>query len=174
MTKKNILHYTKQGISLKHFALAMVLCLFGGLAAHAEDYNVLVIQFADGTMQSYVLETRPKVTFDATKLYVKSQYVDDVYEYQKVQKFIFETHDISEIQVVRENECRLAFIGGNAVTVSGLAAGCTATLCDTAGRRVQKTKADDAGSVTFNLQSLPTGAYIIALSNGKSFKILKH
>ena len=67
----------------------------------------------------------------------------------------------------------MAFLGDEA-TVGGLATGSTATLCDTAGRNVLKAKADAAGSVTFNLQGLPAGAYIIALSNGKSFKILKH
>ena len=173
MKQKKPLFNTKRSTRLQRVALWAMLCLFGSVTAHAEDFNVLVIQFADGTAQSYVLETRPKVTFDAEKLYVKSTNVDDAYEYRSVKKFVFETHNLSGIQTIRENECRLAFLGG-AATVGGLATGSTATLCDTAGRNVLKAKADAAGSVTFNLQGLPAGAYIIALSNGKSFKILKH
>ena len=165
---------TKCSTHILQICLLAILCFFGSLTAHAGDYNVLVIQFADGTTQSYVLEERPNVTFDATKLYVRSKYVDDVHEYQNVKKFVFETHDLTGIKNVQKDECRLTFIGGNMATVSGLPAGLSAMLCDTAGRNVLKAKADAAGSVTFNLQSLPTGAYIIALSNGKSFKILKH
>ena len=168
--KKELQHY----VQLRHLVLTLALCLFGGAAAFANDYNVLIIQFVDGTTQSYVLETRPKVTFDSRNLYVQSPYVDDKYEYENVKKFVFETHDLSGIQTVKGGECRLTLIGGNSATVSGLEAGLAAMLCDTAGRKVQATKADAAGSVTFNLQGLPVGAYIIALSNGKSFKILKH
>lgn len=173
MKQKESIFRTTTRTRLQRLALWAMLCLFGGVTAHAEDLNVLVIQFADGTAQSYVLETRPKVTFDAEKLYVKSTNVDDAYEYRSVKKFVFETHNLSGIQTIRENECRLAFLGGEA-TVGGLVTGSTATLCDTAGCNVLKAKADAAGSVTFNLQGLPAGTYIIALSNGKSFKILKH
>ena len=165
---------TKCSTRILQICLLAILCFFGSLTAHAGDYNVLVIQFADGTTQSYVLEERPKVTFDATKIYVRSKYVDDVHEYQNVKKFVFETHDLSGIKNVKKDECRLTLIGGTTATVLGLPANLTATLCDTAGRNVLKAKADVAGSVTFNLQGLPAGAYIIALSNGKSFKILKH
>ena len=82
MKQKESLFNTKRSTRLQRFALWAMLCLFGSVTAHAEDFNVLVIQFADGTAQSYVLETRPKVTFDAEKLYVKSTNVDDAYEYR--------------------------------------------------------------------------------------------
>ena len=71
MKQKKPLFNTKRSTRLQRFALWAMLCLFGSVTAHAEDFDVLVIQFADGTAQSYVLETRPKVTFDAEKLYVK-------------------------------------------------------------------------------------------------------
>ena len=58
--------------------------------------------------------------------------------------------------------------------VSGLEAGLAAKLCDTAGRQVRTAKADAAGTVSFSLQGLPVGTYILSLSDGKSFKILKH
>ena len=167
---KKQLHFAR----LRRLVLAMALCLFGSVATFANDYNVLIIQFADGTTQSYVLETRPKVTFDSRNLYVQSPYVDDTYEYGNVKKFVFETHALSGIQAVKGGECRLTLIGGNSATVSGLEAGLAAMLCDTAGRKVQATKADAAGTVSFNLQGLPVGTYIISLSSGKSFKILKH
>lgn len=164
----------KRIAQLRLFCISAILCFFGSITAQAGDYNVLVIQFADGTSQSYVLEERPNVTFDATKLYVRSKYVDDVHEYKNVKKFVFETHDLSGIKNIQKDECRLTFIGGNMATVNGLPAGLSATLCDTAGRNVMKAKADATGTVNFQLQGLPAGTYIIALSNGKSFKILKH
>ena len=114
MKQKESIFRTTTRTRLQRLALWAMLCLFGGVTAHAEDFNVLVIQFADGTAQSYVLETRPKVTFDAEKLYVKSTNVDDAYEYRSVKKFVFETHNLSGIQTIRENECRLAFLGDEA------------------------------------------------------------
>lgn len=168
--KKELQHYAR----LRHLVLTLALCLFGGAAAFANDYNVLIIQFVDGTTQSYVLDTRPKVTFDAQNLYVHSPQVDDTYEYRRVKKFVFETDDVSAIQCVREGECRLTLLGGRAATVSGLEAGLAAKLCDTAGRQVRTAKADAAGTVSFSLQGLPVGTYILSLSDGKSFRILKH
>lgn len=70
--------------------------------ALAEEQSLLTLLFNDGHKQSYVLASRPKVTFDASTLYVASEDVKDEYVLADVRKFVFDKGDITAIAAVKD------------------------------------------------------------------------
>ena len=123
--------------------------------------------------QSYVLATRPKVTFDDSKLYVASNDVSDEYVLADVNKFVFD--DIqTAIAEVKDGECRLTFVDGTTVVVEGIGASKAVCLYDVAGKSLAATKADASGKAVVSLASCQPGVYVVSVEGGKAYKVIKN
>lgn len=143
------------------------------LSASAVTQNLLTIVFNDGQKQSYVLAEKPKVTFDASSLYVNATEVSDTYTLADVHKFVFEQGEPAAIPEISADECRLTFIDGANILLQGHKAGSSVRVIDTAGHILLFTATDDAGCVNISIADFRVGVYIIATSDGKSYKIMK-
>lgn len=163
---KQILHGSR---ALAVVALIAAACL----PSLAEEKTMLVVILQGGQQQSYVLADRPKVTFDATNLYITNAAVEDSYEMSKVVKFVFEKGDATAITPVVAGENRITFVDGEHVVLEGLAPATSVSLLDLGGHLLGKTAADASGSASISLSSQPSGVYIVGVAGGKSYKILK-
>lgn len=141
--------------------------------ALAEGESKLTLLFKDGHKQSYVLATRPKVTFDDSKLYVASNDVSDEYVLADVNKFVFD--DIqTAIAEVKDGECRLTFVDGTTVVVEGIGVSKAVSLYDVAGKSLAATKADASGKAVVSLASCQPGVYVVSVEGGKAYKVIKN
>ena len=107
--KKNIITPMRRAIRC---GIAFILLICGLCQpALAEEQSLLTLLFNDGHKQSYVLASRPKVTFDSSTLYVASDDVKDEYVLADVSQFVFDKGDVTAIAAVKDGECRLTFGG---------------------------------------------------------------
>ena len=163
---KQILHGSR--------ALAVVALIAAvSLPSLAEEKTMLVVILQGGQQQSYVLADRPKVTFDATNLYITNAAVEDSYEMSKVVKFVFEKGDATGIAPVVAGENRITFVDGENVVLEGLTPATGVSLFDISGHLLGKTSADATGSASVSLSGQSAGVYIVGVAGGKSYKILK-
>jgi len=89
--KKNVI--TPMRRAMRRGIASMLLICGMCQPALAEEQSLLTLLFNDGHKQSYVLASRPKVTFDASTLYVASEDVKDEYVLADVSKFVFDRHN---------------------------------------------------------------------------------
>ena len=89
--KKNVI--TPMRRAMRRGIASMLLICGMCQPALAEEQSLLTLLFNDGHKQSYVLASRPKVTFDASTLYVASEDVKDEYVLADVRKFVFDKGD---------------------------------------------------------------------------------
>lgn len=170
--KKSVLGNSVQW--LRRASAAVAFCGAACVALHAqEERDVLTLAFNDGTEQSYVLADRPKVTFDKTTLYVEAAGVSDEYGLASVHKFFFDKKIPSSIATVGTGECRLVYVDGENVELSGLTGGVKVSLYDISGCCLGAKAASADGRVAFSLADCKSGVYVIAVEGGRSFKILK-
>lgn len=170
--KKNVI--TPMRCAMRRGIASMLLICGMCQPALAEEQSLLTLLFNDGHKQSYVLASRPKVTFDASTLYVASEDVKDEYVLADVSKFVFDKGDITAIAAVKDGECRLTFVDGTTVEVEGIGAATAVRLYDVAGKSIAATKADANGKAVVSLASCQNGVYVVSVEGGKSYKVIKN
>lgn len=170
--KKNVI--TPMRRAMRRGIASMLLICGMCQPALAEEQSLLTLLFNDGHKQSYVLASRPKVTFDASTLYVASEDVKDEYVLADVSKFVFDKGDITAIAAVKDGECRLTFVDGTTVEVEGIGAATAVRLYDVAGKNIAATKADANGKAVVSLASCQNGVYVVSVEGGKSYKVIKN
>lgn len=171
MVKPNFFEYFH---SVRRSVLAALLLGGSCLTSLAAEHNFLTIIFNDGSMQSYVLSERPKVTFDTKSLFVKSPDVNDTYTLSDVHKFVFSDDDQTAIASVVKGECRVTFVDGSNVVVEGLNPGCAVRVFDISGKMLSGTVAGADGRASVSLEAQLSGVYVVGVEGGKSFKLVKH
>ena len=160
--------------ALRRGIVSMLLICGMCQSALAEGESKLTLLFKDGHKQSYVLATRPKVTFDDSKLYVASKDVSDEYVLAEVNKFVFDDIKETAIAEVKDGECRLTFVDGTTVVVEGIGASKAVSLYDVAGKSLAATKADANGKAVVSLASCQPGVYVVSVEGGKAYKVIKN
>lgn len=151
---------------------AMLLLFCATLTTAAAEAEMLIVIMQDGTQHSYVLTDKPKVTFDGTQMNINSAQLSDAYTISEVKKFVF-ADDASAIAPVAAGEQRVTFTDGTNVVLEGLNAGTQVSLYDLAGHALATVKANGEGQATLSLETQAAGVYVVSVSGGKSFKLLK-
>lgn len=143
------------------------------LSAMAVEQSLLTIVFHDGNKQSYVLTERPKVTFDATSLFVTGTTVSDTYRIAEVDKFVFDKGNPTDIRDVASGEVRLTFVDGENVLLEGLQPSAVVRLFDISGKSLASLKATADGKASVSLEGGEAGVYVVSISDGRTFKVMK-
>lgn len=154
---------------IPHWVVALAASVMFSQVAAAE---YLEVSFRDGTTVGFDLNDRPVVSLGESLMTIKSGTVEAEYKSDTVRTFaIRESTGVSE--AVRQGEIRIIYRERDHVSVAGLDCGVTVFLYSANGRMMASAVADDAGDISFNLESYPKGAYIISTNNGQSFKIIR-
>lgn len=148
-------------------AMAAALLISQGAAA-----EYLIVSFRDGTTTSFDLEDRPVVSLQTPMMTIKASTVEAEYDCDSVEKFVIGDPG-STAPALAEGETRLTYRDRNSASVSGLEPGTRVTLYSTDGKTAASAVADASGSVTLDLSALSAGTYIISVSNGQSFKLIR-
>lgn len=147
----------------------IILSLFVLLAVWCSAFagKQLVVELKDGGTVTYVLNDEPVVTFQDTRVCVRSQKAEAAYERASVARFFFQDA-ATDVENIKGN-LRIEYLSDQ-VVIYGTS---DAKVYDTAGRLLapQITTSDE--SVTISLESLTEGMYIISIPNHPSVKIKK-
>lgn len=153
--------------------LALLLAVCGHAApdnAGGQKLQSLVFDFRDGTQKEFLLADKPCLTFGEGKVNVEAGTTVASYDIASVAGYHF-SDVLTAIDNTRKEQLRLRFTDNSSITVDGTAAK-SASLYDTGGKQVAVQRVTD-GRVTFSVAGLTGGVYIVKLSDGQSFKLLK-
>lgn len=150
--------------SMKHLLLTFLSCLF--FTCNAFAGKNLVITFADGSTQTYLLSKNPNVSVADDKLIVAVEGAQTEYVLNKVKTFTFneatgiEETIMSDVTVQRYRD-KIVISGVNKVEAYNVS-----------GQKVRVDYLYMNDAVVVDLGSLPQGVSVIKY-NGGSFKFMK-
>ncbi len=159
----------------KRFVLPAVMALMslGGFAATPG----VTFLFSNGQKASFAFASKPEIRVTVEGITISSTDASTVsYAFAHVQKFYFEDDVITGIQQVEDSGAAKHPVFnyvGDAVTVSGMAAGECLSVVTLSGSQVSATKADNTGNACVDLSGAPAGVYVVSTGSGVSFKLLK-
>ncbi len=159
----------------KRFVLPAVMALMslGGFAATPG----VTFLFSNGQKASFAFASKPEIRITVEGITISSTDASTVsYAFAHVQKFYFEDDVITGIQQVEDSGAAKHPVFnyvGDAVTVSGMAAGECLSVVTLSGSQVSAIKADNAGNACVDLSGAPAGVYVVSTGSGVSFKLLK-
>lgn len=149
---------------------AVFACCVAPSAMAEESKEGLVIYKYSGEKVSYILEERPVVTFVNDKLHVETSSVSADHDLTDVDKFSFE-NVLTGIESITEGLCRI-YVNNNEVILQGFKPGCTVTMTDMEGRVVVNQVVGGTGEAVIHTGDLGVGVFVVATSDGKTFKLM--
>ncbi len=158
-------------MQLRIFAFLLAACGHAALGnASEKDFECLVFDFRDGTQTEFMLSSKPCLTFGDSKVNVEAGTTVASYDISLVAGYHF-SQVATAIGKAEKKPLSLHFTDNDNITVGGTTAK-SASLYDTGGRLLS-TQAVVDGSVTLSVAGMTGGVYIVKLSDGQSFKLLK-
>lgn len=149
--------------------IAVILSMAVSVKTYADEK--LTVIYKDGSTFSYILADKPKVTFQGNNLTITAPEISDSHKMEDVRKFVTET--TNSIEATATNEHRITYTDNNTVRLDGFKAGSTVSVFNINGMlQFQQTTGND-GSAVIPLDGLAPGQYVIATTEGKSYKIMK-
>lgn len=142
------------------------------LLSQGASAEYLIVSFRDGTTTSFDLEDRPVVSLQSPKMIIRAGSVEAEYDSDSVETFVIGDPG-GTAPVLAKDEIRLTYRDRNNAGVSGLDPGSSVILYSIDGKAIATTAADSEGSAWLDLSGLAKGSYIISITNGQSFKIIR-
>lgn len=141
----------------------LLLSVVGCLKVSAQ--NALVLESNDGKTYSYVLASKPQLTFNETDMIIATTDASASFVRTDIKNFHFE--EVADaIKDVKADSQRMSYLHG-VVTVDGAE---NVILYDISGKQIMSKRAAGNGSVTIDLNNQPQGTYIVR-SGKQSLKV---
>lgn len=164
MKKKNIILKAQ-----RFWVLFCFLALSNVLSA--ENSEILMIEFVDGTNVQLELSDAPLISFSDAFLVVQSKKVTAEYEQEKIAGFRFMPVPTQIKENLKANSIYVQYVNKESVKIIG-AKGMAIRIYKIDGMNVFSQKVD-SDEFTVPLCALEKGVYILKLSNGLRFKFYK-
>ncbi len=158
-------------MQLRMLSLLLVACGHATLGnASGTHFETLVFDFYDGTQMEFMLSEKPSVVFEEGKVSVEAGTTVTSYDMARVTGYHFSAVPMA-IKGSKKKGLSLRFTDNANITIEGVTAK-SASLYDTSGKLLT-TQGVKGNSVTLSVADMARGVYIIKLSDGQSFKLLK-
>ena len=134
----------------------------------------MTAHFKNGQVVDFLFTLEPVVTFTDTEVVLTYKGLKFNYPLAELTKFTFSKKDLpTEVEeIVEEVRNVTYFIDGYTINISGAKAETTLRVYASDGRMLEAYKTDKEGSLSFSIEDLPDGTYVIN-SEEITFKILK-
>jgi len=153
---------------MKKQILLMILSL--PLVAMAGNM-AFVIELSNGTTANFLLQDKPTLRMEDTKINISTNTVQASYEKAEVKRFYF-TNEASGVKKMAPNNIVYKQIDGDRFEIIGLSKNEQITVCDiTGGLICDVSRTND--KATINLSGHKQGVYLIKVGNCKTIKIIK-
>lgn len=143
-----------------------------GLAVSAESL-CLTLHFTNGETARFAIPEKPVMTFEENQIKVTTaENVEGIYDRSKIADFDFTMGvTASAADINSDADYSVDFTSGSILRIAGNDV-TSAAAYNVAGQKVAYASVD-CGTVVLNLQSLPSGVYVIEIPGHESFKIKK-
>lgn len=154
--------------------VTLLICLSAiGIWAQPTGKYHLVVGLTDGNKQTFLLSTRPTITFEADKFVIAQEEANVEFEVSKVARFSF-SESGTDIQALKNDGFTISYSDGKTLLIYGyrMTNDVSITSIDGRAQQVQlKRQGDDA--LAISLEGLHQGVYIVTINGKQNFKILK-
>lgn len=151
----------------------VLLLLFIGLAHCLATDNMLVVLKTDGSTLSFVLSSKPELTFQNGSLQIVSTGETTTVALTDVVNFHF-AEAPTAISDVKQNEVRIVRCGNDELQIYGANVNARdVQVFDVSGKRINATCSQINGGVSVSLQSCHKGISIVKTNNSSTIKIVK-
>lgn len=154
---------------IKCSLLGIAFSLAGVVPVIAENAYV-TIQMNDGTKNSFLLASVPKISHSADSLKVEGD-ANALFLLNDVDFFNFSESDLTSVPVLQANELRVTYTDNQQVKIEGLEAGAQVWLYSASGVAIAQKSASADGVADFVLPQTP-GVYFLK-TNKQSVKLVK-
>ena len=142
------------------------------LAVPVFSQNTLTIHQKDGQQFNFGFADKPVITYTDTDLVLKTANTELQYPLASLAKFTFTNDEDAVIPIKQDGNAAKLELDNYMVSINGAKPGINVTVIGSDGKTVGNYKTDSEGSVTFSIEDLPQGLYIINSEN-LTCKILK-
>ena len=159
---------------MKRLIIAFVVLMMMAPMALYSQNNAMTAHFKNGQVVDFLFTLEPVVTFTDTEVVLTYKGLKFNYPLAELTKFTFSKKDLpTEVEeIVEEVRNVTYFIDGYTINISGAKAETTLRVYASDGRMLEAYKTDKEGSLSFSIEDLPDGTYVIN-SEEITFKILK-
>lgn len=151
------------------FLLLLLLALPIGMLA--DNQNTLIVKTKDGAQTTFVLQDKPRVTFEGTDLKVVSEKETVAFALADVLRFEYVKKDALGIDEDVADPTGVSYQGG-VLVISQLRQGASVAVYTLDGKLLRQLTASHSGTYRLNLSELPTGLYLVKADN-VTYKITK-
>lgn len=151
------------------FLLLLLLALPIGMLA--DNQNTLIVKTKDGAQTTFVLQDKPRVTFEGTDLKVVSDKETVAFALADVLRFEYVKKDALGIDEDVVDPTGVSYQGG-VLVISQLRQGASVAVYTLDGKLLRQLTASHSGTYRLNLSELPTGLYLVKADN-VTYKITK-
>jgi len=150
---------------MNRFFTTTLLLLFVISAAFGNGLpNTLVVKLLSGETAGYLLADKPKLTFEGTRLVIKSDSYEAAYELSQLESYYFRNTETDGIDV-SDISWKGPEVDGDRLSFSGLEAGTAVRVYSMAGVAVASTKVGKDGCAVVLLSDIPKGVYVVKYGN---------
>lgn len=154
------------------FACILILMLLGIAHCFASD-EMLVVLKTDGSTMSYVLSSKPELTFQDGSMQIASNSETTSVALSDIDNFHF-AEAPTAISNVSENEMRIVRSCNDELRIYGANVDASdVQVFDVSGKRVNASCSQINGGISVSLQSCPKGISLIKINNRSTIKIVK-
>lgn len=159
---------------MKRLIIAFVVFMMMAPMALYSQNNAMTAHFKNGQVVDFLFTLEPVVTFTDTEVVLTYKGLKFNYPLAELTKFTFSKKDLpTEVEeIVEEVRNVTYFIDGYTINISGAKAETALRVYASDGRMLEAYKTDKEGSLSFSIEDLPDGTYVIN-SEEITFKILK-
>lgn len=154
--------------------LGIIILVFSIIHTYADNTMLVVLQ-SNGNMTSYVLSSKPNITFyDSTlKITMDTSTSSLEIEIEEIEKFYF-SESPSSVEQIRDNEIRIIRTADDELQIIGLdATKAKIFVCDLNGKQSKIECAPIGNGVKLSFSSCPSGIYIVKTNNIEPLKFIK-
>lgn len=134
------------------------------------DY-ALQLHLKDGSLQTFLIASKPSLTIVDGTLFIKSGQTEFSCQLGQVDYYDFPS-DIDPTKVETIDSQATIQMNGDCICFSGLNGNAKVAVYTADGKKIRNITTDGQGNVTIDISSLPQGIYVINVGN-YSTKVIK-
>lgn len=149
--------------------LTLLLCCT--VTSAAATVNALIVHLKNGAQTTFLLNEKPKISFEGTDLKIMSEKSETSVPLADVLRFTYDKQDVNGITEREVGSTEISFDEG-VLVVSQLKKGSTVNIFTADGKLLRQLKARQTGTYRLDLSTLHDGVYIIKADN-VTYKVTK-
>lgn len=133
--------------------------------------TTLVVELTNGVTASYLLQDKPVLTIEGSRLNIKTEAVQTDYERSMVKRFYF-IGELTGVKEASKNALVYRQTDTDHLEISGLAPNDRIAIYNTAGVQVGSASRDSDKAIV-SLSGLQRGIYLVKIGNSQTIKFVR-